>query len=220
MCPVIATPLESRGVGVKRKALLPTWMLAVVGASVTLATGTGFTTTVIGVVAPIPSTVAVMVAVPTLTAVMLADPAVPAATVATAGLFDDQTMVRWPSPSGAFDASKACTVAGKVCVGCTLGGCVAETCTDATGTRLTVKGIAVDVFPSEVAVMFVVPEATAVTSPVLLTVATLVCDDVYVTAAQTGVITGVAAVESTPATVPFAGFTVAFATLPLDQENV
>ena len=32
--------------------------------------------------------------------------------------------------------------------------------------------------------------------------------------------TGVAAVESTPVTVPFAGFTVAFAKLALDQENV
>src|SRR6266568_3300026 len=137
----------------------------------TVATGTGVT--VILAVPLCPSLVAVIVAAPVATAVT--SPV--EFTLAVAVLLLDQLMVRPESglPFASFGVAVSCTV----CPTCTLADAGA-TATDATGALLTVM-LALPLWPSLVAVMVAEPVATAVTSPLELTVATAPFELVHAT---------------------------------------
>src|SRR5205809_206209 len=139
-------------------------MLADAGVTVTDATGTGVT---VMADAPLfPSLVAVIVAVPAVFPVT--SPL--ALTVATAVLLLAQVTVRPLSgfPFASFGVAVSCTV-WPTCTDAVAG----LTVTAATGTVLTVI-VAEPLCPSEVAVIVAAPAATAVTSPLALTVATAV----------------------------------------------
>src|SRR5205809_312061 len=139
-------------------------MLADAGVTVTDATGTGVT---VMADAPLfPSLVAVIVAVPAVFPVT--SPL--ALTVATAVLLLAQVTVRPLSgfPFASFGVAVSCTV-WPTCTDAVAG----LTVTAATGTVLTVT-VAGPLCPSQVAVIVAAPAATAVTSPLALTVATAV----------------------------------------------
>jgi hypothetical protein len=149
------------------------WTTVILGGlRVTVATGAGV---IVIVALPLfPSLVAVMLAVPTATAVTTPS----AETVATAGLRELHVTARplsvaplassvvaaaWPVPTAVMEFG------------------VRLTFTEATGTTVTVIEV-VAVFPSLVAVMVAVPTDTAVTRPVVLTVAAPVLLELHVTA--------------------------------------
>jgi hypothetical protein len=150
---------------------------------VTLATGIGLTV-ITGVEMPeAASLVAVIVAVPTAAAVtVIVAPLevlteLDALSERTAGLLETQLTVRpvnvLPLPS--FGVAVSCWVAPR-----TTGVVGAESASDATGIGTTVTD-ADPGTPSLVAMMLVVPTATAVTTPLLDTVATPVLPDDQVT---------------------------------------
>src|SRR5213595_323516 len=151
-------PLASFGVAVSC-TVWPTCTDAVLGLTVTDATGTVLTVTV--AVPLCPSLVAVIVAAPAVTPVT----SPPALTVATAVLLLPQLTGRPDNglPLASFGVAVSCTVW--------------PTGTDAvlglTVTVLTVI-VAVPLCPSEVAVIVTEPAATPVTNPLALTVATAV----------------------------------------------
>src|SRR6266852_4973549 len=155
-------PLASLGVAVSC-SVDPTCTLAVAGLTLTAATGTG--TTVMADVPFCPSLVAVIVAEPAVTPVT--SPLL--VTLATLGLLLAQVTVRPDKgfPLASFGVAVSCTV----CPTCS----AAEaglTLTAATGTLETVM-LAVPLCPSLVAVIVADPIATPVTSPLLVTLATL-----------------------------------------------
>src|SRR5437773_530683 len=154
-------PLASFGVAVSC-TVWPTCTDAVLGLTVTDATGTVLT--VIVAVPLCPSLVAVIVAAPAVTPVTTPLPL----TVATAVLLLPQLTVRPDNglPLASFGAAASCIVwpTGTVAV-------VGLTVTDATGTVVTVI-VAVPLCPSEVAVIVTDPAATPVTNPRARTVAT------------------------------------------------
>src|SRR6266516_4028233 len=139
-------------------------MVAEAGVTVTDATGTFVT--VIAAVPLLPSLVAVIVAGPA--ALPVTSPL--ALTVASAVLLLAQVTVRPLSgfPFASFGVAVSCTV-WPTCTDAVAG----LTVTAATGTVLTVI-VAEPLCPSEVAVIVAAPAATAVTSPLALTVATAV----------------------------------------------
>src|SRR6266516_4470546 len=139
-------------------------MVAEAGVTVTDATGTFVT--VIAAVPLLPSLVAVIVAGPA--ALPVTTPL--ALTVASAVLLLAQVTVRPLSgfPFASFGVAVSCTV-WPTCTDAVAG----LTVTAATGTVLTVI-VAEPLCPSEVAVIVAAPAATAVTSPLALTVATAV----------------------------------------------
>jgi len=104
--PESVAPVESCAVALNCVAC-PVCTVAEAGATVTLATGTGLTTTVIGVVAGTPSTLAVTVVVPTLSGAIVALPGAPAVTLAIVESVDVHTMVRPLKFSRLDDASYA-----------------------------------------------------------------------------------------------------------------
>src|SRR5436309_1374696 len=156
-------PLASFGVAVSC-TVWPTGTDAVLGLTVTDATGTVLTVTV--AVPLCPSLVAVIVAAPAVTPVTTPLPL----TVATAVLLLPQLTGRPDNglPLASFGVAVSCTVwpTGTDAV-------LGLTVTDATGTVLTVI-VAVPLWPSEVAVIVAEPPAAPVTSPLPLTVATAV----------------------------------------------
>src|SRR5213080_2901393 len=142
----------------------PTCTDAVLGLTVTDATGTVLTVTV--AVPLCPSLVAVIVAAPAVTPVT----SPPALTVATAVLLLPQLTGRPDNglPLASFEVAVSCTV-WPTCTDAVPG----LTVTDATGTVLTVI-VAVPLCPSLVAVIVAAPAVTPVTTPLPLTVATAV----------------------------------------------
>src|SRR5437867_1062293 len=156
-------PLASFGVAVSC-TVWPACTDAVLGLTVTDATGTVLTVTV--AVPLCPSLVAVIVAAPAVTPVT----SPPALTVATAVLLLPQLTGRPDNglPLASFEVAVSCTVwpTGTDAV-------LGLTVTDANGTVLTVI-VAVPLCPSEVAVIVTEPAATPVTNPLALTVATAV----------------------------------------------
>src|SRR5438445_2203856 len=140
----------------------PTWRLAFAGLTVTDATGTGGT--VIAAVPLLPSLVAVIAAEPVATA----GTTPPALTVATAGASLAHVTERpmSVSPRASFRVAVSCGAAPTVRVSF-----AGATVTDATGAGVTVIA-AVPLLPSLVAVIAAEPVATAVTTPLTLTVAT------------------------------------------------
>src|SRR6266516_483834 len=136
-------------------------MVAEAGVTVTDATGTFVT--VIAAVPLLPSLVAVIVAGPA--ALPVTSPL--ALTVASAVLLLAQVTVRPLSgfPFASFGVAVSCTV-WPTCTDAVAG----LTVTAATGTLVTVI-VAVPLCPAEVAVIVAAPAATAVTSPLALTVA-------------------------------------------------
>lgn len=150
----------------------PTTILAVVGVRVIVATGASDTPT--ADVALCPSLVAVIVVLPGPTAVTtpVED------TVATVGWLDVQVTVRpvntFPLPSF---VTGVIVIVGPPTSRLAL---VGVTVMDATGTFDTVT-VAVPLFPSLLAVIVAVPTATAVTTPLLDTVAMAVGLDAHVT---------------------------------------
>jgi hypothetical protein len=125
--------------------------------TVTEATGTGVTTSAAWPL--IPSLVATTFAEPGATAVTTP---VEASTVATAGLLDVHTIDR--PASTLLLASRVTAVAFAVAPAITVEA-LSVTVTEATGTGMTVRG-AWPVIPSLVAMMFALPAATALTTPV------------------------------------------------------
>src|SRR5439155_1201366 len=164
-------PLASFGVAVSC-TVWPTGTDAVLGLTVTDATGTVLT--VIAAVPLCPSLVAVIVAAPAATPVTTPL----ALTVATAVLQLAQLIVRPDSelPLASFGAAASCIV-WPTCTVAVAG----LTVTDATGTVVTVIA-AVPLFPSLVAVSVAAPTATPVACPAPFTVATagLLLDQVTV----------------------------------------
>src|SRR6184192_1683038 len=156
-------PLASFGVAVSC-TVWPTCTDAVLGLTVTDATGTVLTVTVAGPLCP--SLVAVIVAAPAVTPVT----SPPALTVATAVLLLPQLTGRPDNglPLASFEVAVSCTV-WPTCTDAVPG----LTVTDATGTVLTVI-VAVPLCPSLVAVIVAAPAVTPVTTPLPLTVATAV----------------------------------------------
>jgi len=152
-------PLPSFGVAVSC-SVCPTWMPAEAGVTATDATGTFVT--VIEEEPLCPSLVAVIVAEPAATAVTS-----PPFTVATDAFELDQVTTRparaFPLPS--FGVAASCTVPPTTTLAV-----AGLTATDATGTFATVIAAA-PLCPSLVAVIVAEPAATAVTSPLPLTVA-------------------------------------------------
>jgi hypothetical protein len=147
----------------------------VLGASATVTLATGATVTVIDDVPDFPSLVAVTVAVPAATAV--ATPS--ASTVATAVLLELHATTR---PFSVAPPASLVT-AVNCCAGVMPRTSVADdglTVTVATGTAVAVS-CALPVFPSLVAMMFAVPGATAVTTPLAETVAADVLSEVQLT---------------------------------------
>jgi len=145
-------------------------------ATVTDATGTGFTV-IVGVgVELIDSLVAVIVAVPTPTAVTVAgEPE--ALTVSTDALLDTHVIARPPStfPFASLVVAVSC------CIWPTIIGVVGgETVTDATEAGFTVR-VAFPLFPSLVATIVVDPTPVGVTSPDGDTVATAELPVLHVT---------------------------------------
>lgn len=139
----------------------PTTRLAVVGVSVTVATGASETATV--ALALIPSLVAVIVALPAPTAVTtpLAD------TVAIDGALDVHVTTR---PDNTVPVASEVTAEIVVVMPTTRVALVGVTTTDATGTAETVT-VLLPLCPSLVAVIVALPGATAVTMPLPDTVA-------------------------------------------------
>src|SRR5213080_1316178 len=156
-------PLASFGVAVSC-TVWPTCTDAVLGLTVTDATGTVLTVTV--AVPLCPSLVAVIVAAPAVTPVT----SPPALTVATAVLLLPQLTGRPDNglPLASFEVAASCTV-WPTCTDAVPG----LTVTDATGTVLTVI-VVVPLCPSLVAVIVAAPAVTPVTTPLPLTVATAV----------------------------------------------
>src|SRR5438874_5600138 len=156
-------PLASFGVAVSC-TVWPACTDAVLGLTVTDATGTVLTVTV--AVPLCPSLVAVIVAAPAVTPVT----SPPALTVATAVLLLPQLTGRPDNglPLASFEVAVSCTV-WPTCADAVPG----LTVTDATGTVLTVI-VAVPLCPSLVAVIVAAPAVTPVTTPLPLTVATAV----------------------------------------------
>src|SRR5438094_323382 len=169
--PVNGLPLASFGVAVSC-TVWPACTDAVLGLTVTDATGTVVTVTV--AVPLCPSLVAVIVAAPAVTPVTTPLPL----TVATAVLLLPQLTGRPDNglPLASFGVAVSCTVwpTGTDAV-------LGLTVTDATGTVLTVIA-AVPLFPSLVAVSVAAPTATPVACPAPFTVATagLLLDQVTV----------------------------------------
>ena len=164
--PVSVVPFASFVVAVNcTVAVWPAVSVAVDGETVTVATGGGLT--VIAAVPVLPSLVAVIVAVPWATAVTTPV----TLTVATAVLLDVHVMVR-PESTLPF-ASVVVAVSVVVCVGTNVAvdGVTVTVLTGAGAGALTVMAD-VPVLPSLVAVIVAEPGATAVTTPVVLTVAT------------------------------------------------
>src|SRR5205807_1320167 len=168
--PPCASPPPSLGVAVSC-TVWPACTEAVAGVTSTDATGTGVT-----VIVEVPL-------LPSLVAVIVADPGVipetrpPLLTVATAVLELDHVTVRPESgfPPASFGVAVSCTV-WPACTEAVAG----VTSTDATGTGVTVI-VEVPLFPSLVAVIVAVPGVTPDTSPLLLTVATVVLELDHVT---------------------------------------
>jgi hypothetical protein len=150
----------------------PATILAVTGLTVTVATGAGVT--VSSALPVFPSLVAVMLAAPGLTAVTNAVED----TVATLVLSEVQVTTRPLSipPFASWGVAVACVVPTAVIV---LE--ASPTLTDATGAGVIVNA-ALPVFPSLVAAICAVPTETAVTTPVVETVATPVLSELQVTA--------------------------------------
>jgi hypothetical protein len=140
----------------------------------TLTVVTGAAVTVRAALPLLPSLVAVMFTVPALTAVT--SPV--SETVAAAVLSELQVIVRpvRTPPLASRSVAKACVVPTASMVVA-----ASATLTDATGAAVTVN-IALPALPSLVAVMLAVPAATAVTRPVLDTVATAVLSELHATA--------------------------------------
>jgi hypothetical protein len=169
--PVRVLPLSSLVVALN-VTLLRTWMVAVPGLTVTVATGTGTTATV--AVPLLPSLLAVIVTVPGATPVTTP----PGDTVATAGALVAHVTVR---PVRVLPLASL-VVALSVTLLCTQTVAVSGlTVTVATGTGVTVT-VAVAVRPSIVAVMIAVPGARALTSPPSDTVAAFALELDHVTA--------------------------------------
>jgi hypothetical protein len=198
--------------------VIPTIRLAVAGVTATVATG--IASTVIGVVGAelTNSLVAVTVAVPTLSAVTVVAPLVPEGglTDKTVGSLDTQLTVRPVSrlPFASLVVAVSCCVPPVII--CVVG---AATVTDATGARETVMDDVPD-FPSLVAVIVVLPTATAVTKPFASTVAAAGLLDDHVTVRPVSTepfpslsVAASCCVGATPKTsVAEAGFTVTVAT--------
>src|SRR5438034_1225602 len=163
-------PFASFGVAVSC-TVCPTCTLADAGLTATDATGTLLTVILDEPLCP--SEVAVIVATPAATP----DTTPLELTVATAVLLLDQLMTR--PESGVPLASFGVAVRGTVCPTCTLAD-AGVTATVATGALLTVM-LALPLWPSLVAVMVAEPVATAVTSPLELTVATAPFELVHAT---------------------------------------
>src|SRR5437868_8511817 len=147
--------------------------------TVTVATGTGLTVMATVGLEVTDSLVAVIVAVPTLSAVTVVAPVVPETglTDSTVGSLETQLTDR---PMSVLLVASL-SVAVSCCVPPTIIGVVgADTVTDVTGARVTVID-EVPLCPSLVAVIVVVPAATAVTRPVVLTVAALVLPEDQIT---------------------------------------
>ena len=168
--PLRGLPFASSGVAVSC-TLAPVATVAEAGLTATEATGTGFTVT--AELPLFPSLVAVIVAEPTATPVT--SPLVE--TVATAEALVVHVTVR--PPSGLPLASSGVAVSCTVVPTCTLAG-AGLTVTEATGTGTVIAEL--PVFPSLVAVIVTEPAATAVTRPLLDTVATAVLPLTHVTA--------------------------------------
>src|SRR6266568_3210101 len=168
--PESGLPFASFGVAVSC-TVCPTCTLADAGLTATDATGTLLTLILDEPLCP--SEVAVIVATPAATP----DTTPLELTVATAVLLLDQLMTR--PESGVPLASFGVAVRGTVCPTCTLAD-AGVTATVATGALLTVM-LALPLWPSLVAVMVAEPVATAVTSPLELTVATAPFELVHVT---------------------------------------
>ena len=147
----------------------PTVSVADDGLTVTVATGG---VTAIEALPVMVSLVAVIVALPPPTAVTVAGFPLPL-TVSTAVLLETQVIVRPLStlPFASLVVAVSCCVPPTV-----IGDVGAESVTVATGIGTTVRD-AVPFFPSLVAVMFALPAATPVTTPVPETVATLVLSE-------------------------------------------
>lgn len=166
--PVSVFPFASR-VTADSVTVVPTLIATVDGATATDATGTGAgAVTVIAAVPFFPSLVAVMVALPLATAVTtpFAD------TVATPELLEDQDTARPVSvapPASSVD-TESVVVAPAVSVAVD-----GVTITEATGAGAGAATVIVafPVFPSLVAVIVAVPALFAVTTPAVLTLATL-----------------------------------------------
>src|SRR5207247_787421 len=168
--PVRAVPLASCGVAVSC-TVWPTCRLAVAGLTTTDATGTVVT---VSAADPLwPSLVPVIVAGPAATAVTSPLPV----TVAIAVFELDHVTTR--PASGVPLASFGVAVSWAVCPAVTLA-VAGLTVTDATGTVVTVRA-ADPLWPSLVAVIVAGPAATAVTSPLPLTVAIAVFELAHVT---------------------------------------
>jgi hypothetical protein len=168
--PVRMLPLASFGIAINCCA----WprITGVIGVdSVSEVTGTGMT--VSGALPVFPSLVAMMLAVPAATAVTTPVPD----TVATPVLSEDQTMTR--PVNTLLLASRVVAVA---CVAWPIwiGEAARDTLTEATGIGVTVS-VALPVWPPLAAVIWAVPTASAVTTPLLDTVATVVLLEVHVT---------------------------------------
>src|SRR6266850_1498781 len=158
--PVSPAPLASFVVAVSC-SVWPTTTLPGLGATVTVATGTGFTFTM--AVPLFPSLLAVIITAPTATP--WTRPL--ALTVATAALLVDHVTTRPLSavPLLSLRVAASCTA----CPAMTEAG-LGETDTDATGTMVT-PTVAVPLLPSLVAVIVTAPAATPRTRPPALTVA-------------------------------------------------
>jgi hypothetical protein len=161
--PLRTLPLMSWSVAVS-ECVRPTVRVTDDGLTITVATGG---VTVIEAEPVMVSLVAVIVALPPPTAVIVAGDPV-AVTVSTAGLLEVQVIVR---PESRLPLASL-VVAVSCCVPPTLIGVVGEEIvTAATGTRMTVRDAGPLLF-SLVAIMLALPAATAVTRPVVDTVAT------------------------------------------------
>src|SRR6266566_1614487 len=170
--PVSTLPAESFVVAVSCTAAPPT-TLAEAGLTVTEATDTVATVTVITAVPFCPSLLAVIVAVPATAPVTSPLPL----TAATVALLVAHVTVRPVSglPFASFGVATSCTICPTVTV--------AEaglTAIDATGTTVTVIA-AVPLCPSHAAVTVAAPGATPLTSPLLFTAATPGLVDAHVT---------------------------------------
>src|SRR6266566_1508887 len=170
--PVNTLPAESFVVAASC-AVWPTKTLAEAGLTVTEATDTVATVTVITAVPFCPSLLAVIVAVPATAPVTSPLPL----TAATVALLVAHVTVRPVSglPFASFGVATSCTICPTVTV--------AEaglTAIDATGTTVTVIA-AVPLCPSHAAVTVAAPGATPLTSPLLFTAATPGLVDAHVT---------------------------------------
>jgi hypothetical protein len=167
---VTIVPFASRTVAVS-VVVVPSTRLFVAGATVTLATGTGVTVSV--AVPDFPSLVAVIVAPPGATAVTTP----PGDTVATVVLLDAQATARPVTTTPFTSVTTAVSVVVCPTIMSAVVGCTA---TAPTGTSVTFTA-ELPIFPSDVALIVAEPGATAVTTPVVETVATRLLLDVQLT---------------------------------------